>query len=96
MNTYELVTVFEGKLTPAKKKSEQANIEKIINVLGGKILEVEDWGVKNFAYPIRKNESGLFLIFNIELNGESAKQLMTKIKLNESSITCRRIWHKDK
>jgi small subunit ribosomal protein S6 len=86
MNTYELVVVFEGKLTPAKKKTEIAKIEKLVKVLNGKVLNLEDWGVKEFAYPIKKNSSGVFLIFNLELEGESAKQLMTKIKLEEQIL----------
>ncbi len=86
MNNYELVIVLDGKTTPAKKKSAVSHMEKLITTLGGKILNTEDWGVKELAYKIKKSTSGLFIIFTLELGQEVAKSLPAKLKLEEQII----------
>ena len=83
---YELTIVLPGKATPAKKKSMREFVEKIVSVLKGKVLSTEDWGEKNLAYKIQKNETGAFLFFVLELNPESVKALDDKIRLEEGII----------
>ncbi len=83
---YELITVLPGDTTPAKKKSATAKIEKIVNILEGKIDKVNDWGKKELAYPIKKNNSGVFLIFDLELSAKAAKELLSKLRIEEELI----------
>jgi len=86
MKTYELVIVLEGKATPAKKKAEIANIEKLVKVFEGKVVKTEDWGIKELAYPIKKFTTGQFLIFSLELPLGAAKGLGNKLRLEEQII----------
>lgn len=86
MRNYELTIVLPGKATPAKKKSTQEKIGKLLTSQKGKVNKVDDWGEKKLAYPIAKNESGTFLHFEIELNALSAKALDSKLNLEEDII----------
>jgi small subunit ribosomal protein S6 len=86
MNTYELVVVLDGKATSAKKKSVIAKMEKLIKILGGKLKETEDWGVKELAYNIKKSTSGLFLIFTLELDAKAVKSVPAKLKLEKDIL----------
>lgn len=63
MNKYELTVVLPEKTTPAKKKSVKEKITKLINNLKGKVLETDDWGEKELAYPIKKSVTGVFFAF---------------------------------
>ena len=67
MRSYELTVVLPGKTTPAKKKSSQEKIEKIINSGKGKVGNVDDWGEITLSYPIAKNETGIFLHIPLQL-----------------------------
>ena len=67
MRQYELTIILAGKATPAKKKSVTEKIKKLITTLKGKVGKVEDWGEKELAYQIAKNETGIFLHFPLEL-----------------------------
>lgn len=86
MNTYELALVLPGKTTPAKKKKELENLEKLVKLLEGRVVSVEEWGIKDLAYPIQKNTTGLFLIFTLELEAKAAKELLLKLKLEEQYL----------
>jgi len=81
-----LTVVLPGGVTAAKKKSIQARIKKLITAAKGKIGKVEDWGEKDLAYKIAKNESGAFLHFPLELEAEAAKNLDRKLNLEEDII----------
>ncbi len=86
MGKYELVIVLDGKATAAKKKAVEAKIKKLVTVFKGKIGKVDDWGKKDLAYKIKKSNSGVFLLFNLELTGEAAKALPNKLRLEEEII----------
>ena len=84
MRNYELTIVLVGKVTPAKKKSVSADVEKLIKTAGGKITDTEDWGAREFAYEIKDERSGTYLHFKLELDPQSAKGLDSKLNLEES------------
>lgn len=86
MRSYELTTVLAGKATPAKKKSVQAKVEKIITTIKGKMVQIDDWGKIDFAYPIKKNSAGIFVNFHLELEPAKTKELDSKLKLEEEII----------
>ncbi len=86
MAKYELVVILDSKTTPVKKKAFEEKISKIVTVFEGKVLSTLDWGIKEFVYPIKKKDSGLFLIFTLELDPKAAKQLPSKFKLEEDIL----------
>lgn len=86
MENYELTVVLSGNTTAAKKKNAQEAIAKIVKIIGGKVGKVEEWGKKELAYDIAKNDSGIFLHYNLELEGEAVKMLPQKFNLEENII----------
>ena len=86
MRNYQLTAVLAGKATPAKKKSVQGKIGKIITDTKGKTVKIDDWGKIDFTYPIAKNSSGSFLHFELELEPAKTKELDSKLKLEEDII----------
>jgi len=86
MNRYELTLILEGKASVAKKKKLIDKIEKIIKELRGKIVGHEDWGEKEFRYPIKKKDTGIYLFFELELESKAAKDLLPKLKLEEEIL----------
>ncbi len=86
MNKYELTIVLDGKATAAKKKSVTEKLEKMIKALKGNVVKVKDWGIKDLYYEIKKSETGAFLIFELELEGQGAKTINDKLRLEEEVI----------
>ncbi|MFV1917062.1 MAG: 30S ribosomal protein S6 [Patescibacteria group bacterium] len=86
MNKYEFTVVLAGKVTPAKKKSIIGKLEKLLKGVNGEVGKLSDWGEIEFAYPVKKNNSGIFLHFPLELEPESASNLDSKLNLEEDVI----------
>ncbi len=80
MNKYELTVVVDGKSGAAKKKKVTESLEKILKIFKGAIKESKDWGVREMAYKIGKSDSGLYLHFEIELDGAGVKALNEKLR----------------
>lgn len=85
MNKYELTLVLDGKAGAAKKKKVTEDLEKILAVNKGSIKESKEWGVKELAYKIGKSETGLYLLFDIEMDPKGAKNLNEKLR-NDADI----------
>lgn len=86
MNKYELTLVLDGKSGAAKKKKVTETLEKILGLFKGVIKESKEWGVKELAYKIEKSETGLYLFFEIELEGKGAKALNEKLRTDADII----------
>jgi small subunit ribosomal protein S6 len=80
MNNYELTLVIDGKGGAAKKKKVTETLEKTLKIFKGEIKDSKDWGVKEMAYKIGKSETGLYLYFELELDGKGVKALNEKLR----------------
>ena len=83
---YELTIVLDGKATAAKKKAVIELIEKLVKVVSGKIIKKDDWGVKDFAYPIGKINSGYYMFFELELETDKVKDINQKLVIEEDVL----------
>ncbi len=85
MNNYELTIVVDGKSAVTKKKKVTESLENILKIFKGKITDSKDWGVKELAYKMGKSDTGLYMHFEIELDGRGVKALNEKLR-TESDI----------
>jgi small subunit ribosomal protein S6 len=67
------------------KKIIDTNVE-LIKKLKGKIENVDEWGRKEFAYPINSLKDGYYVFFNIEGQGPMMYEVERKMKLNEKIV----------
>ncbi len=86
MATYELTLVMDGKATSAKKKTITERVNKTLELLGGKIVKSEDWGVKDLTFKIKKSTQGSYIHNLIELSEQGSKDLSDKIRTDEEII----------
>ena len=70
MRNYELVVIFDPSLEEEAVDTELSKITSIIEKEKGKISDIDKWGVRKLAYPIKKLESGYYII--IYFNGKNA------------------------
>lgn len=89
MQKYELTIVLDGKTTSAKKKTFQELLEKLVKIGKGKIVKLDEWGVKNLAYKIGKSATGLYMHYILELESGQVKGIASK--LDQESIVLRHL-----
>lgn len=86
MRIYELTCVLPGGVSAAKKKSLKETIEKIVKAVKGEIKENKDWGEIELAYPIKKEDTGVFLHFVLELDSAAAEKILKKLRIEGDII----------
>ncbi|MCK5566861.1 MAG: 30S ribosomal protein S6 [Actinomycetia bacterium] len=69
MKEYELAVVFDATLEEEKIDQEIAKLTTLLEKEKCEIARVDKWGIKQLAYPIKKQESGFYAI--IYFNGTS-------------------------
>lgn len=60
--------------------------KKIIQDLGAEVNEVEEWGGRELAYPIRKQRRGYYVLMRHRATTSAVNELERNIKLNESIL----------
>ncbi len=86
MPFYESVVITRQDLTPAKTDEV---IKKYIGVVekdGGKVVRTENWGLRTFAYKIKKNKKGYYTLLNIEAPGTTIIEMERLMRFDEDVL----------
>ena len=86
MRSYECIFVLRPTLD---EEAINANIEKfkgIIEKNGGEIVEVDTWGRRKLAYPIKKVNEGFYTLVNFKSDSELPKELARNFRISDSVI----------
>ena len=83
---YELTIIINGKATAAKKKKIIENVTDIVKTNKGKVISVDDWGERDLEYKIEKIDTGIYLLFNLELDAKAVSSLPSKFNVEEEVI----------
>ncbi len=75
MNCYEHTLITKQDLQEKQTKSLISKYEEIINKNAGKVLKVEEWGIKNFSHKIRNNKKGFYFHIKFEGTGKTINEL---------------------
>ncbi|MDW8102259.1 MAG: 30S ribosomal protein S6 [Anaerolineae bacterium] len=83
MREYELACILSPELEQSKIDSTLEDLKKVVKSLGGEVNSVNAWGVRRFAYPIRKKKEGYYVFLNLQLPPDAIKKLDHTLKFNE-------------
>ena len=75
MNCYEHTLITKQDLQEKQTKSLISKYEEIINKNAGKVLKIEEWGIKNFSHKIRNNKKGFYFHIKFEGVGKTIEEL---------------------
>tara|TARA_B100000749_G_scaffold160091_1_gene123027 strand:+ start:69 stop:395 length:327 start_codon:yes stop_codon:yes gene_type:complete len=75
MNCYEHTLITKQDLQEKQTKSLISKYEEIINKNAGKVLKIEEWGLKNFSHKIRNNKKGFYFHIKFEGTGKTINEL---------------------
>ena len=86
MNNYEILYVLKPTLTDEEIASNIAKIEAILVREGAEILATNNMGMRKLAYPVQKNERGVYTIVYFKSEGTVISELERNLKFNEEVI----------
>jgi len=85
MDQYEVAVLYHPGLEIDLEKGS-GKVEKIFTDNGGKIVNADNWGKRKLAYPIKKNESAVYVIYTVELPAESVRKIESVLNITDEVI----------
>ncbi len=87
MRRYEVVIVLAPTLTEDDVEQSTETFKKAAEEKGAQIVEIEQWGKRKLAYPIKRHTEGIYIIFTLEeLSAEAVGELERRFKVSDSVI----------
>ncbi len=84
MNTYEAVFILNERQIDDGGEKLSREIADHLTSLGGRIVRQTNMGRRQFARPIRKQKTGVYLDFIFEMEPGKAKLISERYSLNQS------------
>ncbi len=86
MNLYEHTIIARQDASPTQLKQLQEKYSKIIENNEGDVIKLENWGLMNLSYLIKKNKKGNYIHFKIKANGKILSELEKNEKIDKNLL----------
>jgi small subunit ribosomal protein S6 len=86
MLQYESVFIAEPTMTEEEVEELLKGYDQLVVGAGGKVLKVEKWGKRRLAYPIHKQEEGVYVLLTLECGAPTVKELDRRYRMNDRIV----------
>ena len=86
MNFYEHTIITRQDVGPTQLKQIEEKYSKIVEKLDGDIVKLENWGLMNLSYLIKKNKKGIYIHFKIKGDGKIISELEKNEKIDKNLL----------
>ena len=83
---YEVVYIFDSALEETAINERLARFHTLIQKAGAEAPQVNHWGKRTLAYPIKKRETGYYAIAKFETAATALPEFERAIKLDEGVL----------
>jgi len=86
MRSYENILIFDPTIEEDAVEKELKEIENTIKQTSGEVLSIDKWGKKKLAYPIKKKDTGYYVLLNLKLEHKTLGDIELGYKLNQNIL----------
>ena len=86
MNCYEHTFITRQDLSEVQTKKIVTKYEEIIKNNSGKIVKIEEWGLRNLSHRINNNKKGFYFHIKLEGEGKTVDELEKAQNIDDSLI----------
>ena len=86
MSKYESILIARQDLGQTQANDIVATLSDAIKREGGEVVNVDNWGLKNLAYRIKKNRKGYYVVLNISAPANAIFEYERLARINEDII----------
>ena len=87
MRLYEVVYIFDAAIDEAAVSQKLEEYHALVTAdNGGEITAVDHWGARQFAYPIKKQKTGYFVVAQFKSEPVSLPEFERLLKLDEQLL----------
>jgi small subunit ribosomal protein S6 len=83
---YELTLIISPELGDEALDTTIANVSQFITGKGGIIPEIEQWGKRKLAYPIRHFMEGSYVLIQLKMKPTLSKELKANLEISEGIL----------
>ena len=83
---YEVVYIFDSVLEEAAINERLARFHALIQVPETEAPQVNHWGKRSLAYPIKKHETGYYVVARFDAEPTALPEFERAIKLDEGVL----------
>ena len=86
MKKFEAVLLLSPDLSKPLIDNENENFSKTIETGQGKVISIEDWGLKDISFKINNYKKAFYRFYQIEINGSYIKDIKKNLTQNEKIL----------
>jgi small subunit ribosomal protein S6 len=86
MQRYETLVVLHPDLPEAQVRETIDRARRLIEEAGGQVLEMQEWGMRELAYPIRKLNRGYYVLAEYTATAEVVRELERTLKIADEIL----------
>ncbi len=86
MNKYEVLYILKTNLEDGVKEAEIEKFSAGVKEFGGEVLEVNEWGIKKFAYPIDYKNEGYYVLMTFNAKPDFPAELERRMKIADNVV----------
>jgi small subunit ribosomal protein S6 len=83
LHDYELVVIISPELTDEAVDGVVGRISQFITENGGSVANIEQWGKKKLAYPIKHFTEGNYVLARFKMKPRLSKELEASLQISE-------------
>ena len=86
MRDYELTFVVRPDVEDATLTALLDKVKGLITAAGGQSLQLESWGRRTLAFPIKKVTEGQYFFIRVQLSPQAIRDLERNLQLTEQIL----------
>lgn len=86
MRDYELVLIINPQIEDDKVPQVLEKVTRLVTDKGGTVTEVNPWGRRKLAYPIKRHLEGNYVLAKAKLEPAHVKELESQLQLSEEFL----------
>ena len=86
MNKFEAVLIFSPELATNKLNDEIDNFKSKLENHAAKIINEENWGLRDLSYSINKFNKAFYRFFQIETSSSIVKEINNELNQSENLL----------
>ena len=86
MNKFEAVLLLSPDISTATVKTEIDKFKQSIQSSDGKVINEEDWGLRDLSFTIKKYSKAFYTYFQIEFNSVNLNKMNSSFNQNDNIL----------
>ena len=82
MSSYELVLIVSPEVVDEEMPEFITKLSELVNKVGGSVDEINQWGRRKLAYPIKRSTEGNYLLTKVQMKPAMTKELEANLRLS--------------